>query len=150
MLAGLANFRQPGKPRKFAVFRQMQFSFRFMFMLGLLNIGCLNQERLSSVFSFGRSSQLSAAESPSSDCLFVIDLFMSFNNEILNDNRTYQQPAAVNCPVRHLHCLSKSSSWRHSFPIYNGAKMYLRRLLFRLWILFSTYTSLTWRVLLNG
>jgi hypothetical protein len=38
MLAGLANRRQPEKPRKFAVFRQMQFLSRLMFMLaGLAN-----------------------------------------------------------------------------------------------------------------
>ncbi len=106
MLAGLANLRQPGNPKIFAVFVkcdsrnlvlfscwpglptvgspesrqicsfcQMRFSFIFM-LVGLIKHRMPESRKDCLLyFFFGWSSQLSAAESSTIDCVLVIDLF---------------------------------------------------------------------------
>ncbi len=118
MLAGLANLRLPGKPNKCAIFRQMPFSSRFMFMLvGFIkHRGCRNPGKTVFRVSFGRSSQLSPAESSTSDCLFVIDLLMGSTNEILNENRNLPTIGCRKLSCAALRCLSKlSSRWSKEF-----------------------------------
>jgi hypothetical protein len=75
---GLPTYGSPESQKNVPFFVRCTSRLLFMFMLGLLNIGCLNSGKtVFSVSSFFRSSQLSAAESSTSDCSFVIDLFMS-------------------------------------------------------------------------